>query len=435
MSASTDLAPTPSNSRLTGYIGWLLAALFFSYGWVLRVSPSVMVEQLMRDFAVTGAIIGNLSAVYFYAYAVLQMPVGLAHDRWGPRRVLTVMSLVAGSGALVFAMAPSVEIAYIGRALIGTGSAFALVGSMVLASRWLPQRNFAFFTGIALSIGLLGGAAGQGPLAFLVQMLGWREAMTIVAGGAVVLSLLIWILTRDHPPQSPLKKPPSTEKPVGALAALWQVARNRQTVYVSMFACLVGAPSLAFGALGGVPYTMQAFDISRTEAAFSMSFTLFGWMIGGPFWGWISDRLQRRKLPIIIGALITTSSMAAAIYMPGINLELFRIFLFINGFAAGTMAISYALIKEHNAGNGSGAAMGLVNMMAVAGGAIFQPIVGLLLDNQWQGVLVDGARIYSQEAYANAFILLPTLYFGSLVFGLCIRETHGRPVIKARLEK
>ncbi len=431
MSASFDLAPTPSKSRLIGYIGWLLATLFFSYGWVLRVSPSVMVEQLMRDFAVTGAIIGNLSAVYFYAYAVLQMPVGLAHDRWGPRRVLTVMSLVAGSGALVFAMAPTVEIAYIGRALIGTGSAFALVGSMVLASRWLPQRNFAFFTGIALSIGLLGGAAGQGPLAFLVQMLGWREAMTMVAGGAIVMSLLIWSLTRDHPPQNPVKKPPSTQKPVGALAALWQVARNRQTVFISMFAGLVGAPSLAFGALWGVPYTMQAFDISRAQAAFSMSFTLFGWMIGGPFWGWVSDRLQHRKLPIIIGALITTSSMAAAIYMPGINLELFRVFLFINGFAAGTMAISYALIKEHNAGNGSGAAMGLVNMMAVAGGAIFQPVVGLLLDSQWRGVLVDGARIYSQDTYNNAFLLLPTLYFGSLLFGLCIQETHGRPIIKA----
>ena len=153
-------------------------------------------------------------------------------------------------------------------------------------------------------------------------------------------------------------------------------------------------------------------------------------MIGGPFWGWISDRLQRRKLPIVIGAIISTSSMAAAIYTPGLNLELFRVFLFINGFAAGTMAISYALIKEHNAGNGSGAAMGLVNMMAVAGGAIFQPVVGLLLDSRWQGVLVDGARIYSQDAYAYAFLILPALYFASLLSGLSIQETYGRPVLK-----
>ncbi len=382
----------------------------------------------MRDFEVSGAIIGNLSAVYFYAYASLQMPVGLAHDRWGPRRVLCVMSLVAGSGAIIFAIAPTVEIAYIGRALIGTGSAFALVGSMVLASRWLPQRNFAFLTGIALSVGLLGGAIGQSPLAYLVQLRGWREAMMIVAVGAIVLSALIWVFTRDHPESDPGKKTLERRDSVGALAALWRVAKTRQTFPVSMFACLVGAPALAFGALWGVPYTMQAFDVTRTQAAFSMSFVLFGWMIGGPFWGWISDRIRRRKRPIIIGALITTSSMAAALYSPNISLEFYRALLFINGFAAGTMAISYALIKEHNAGNGSGAAMGLVNMMAVAGGAVFQPIVGLLLDAQWQGTMIDGARIYSQETYANAFLLLPVLYFGSLIFGLFIRETYARPV-------
>jgi len=387
-----------------------------------------MVEQLMRDFTVSGAIIGNLSAVYFYAYASLQMPVGLAHDRWGPRRVLTVMSLVAGVGAVIFALAPNVEVAYLGRAAIGTGSAFALVGSMVLASRWLPQKNFAFLTGIALSVGLMGGAIGQGPLAFLVQLRGWRDAMLIVAVGALVLSALIWVFTRDHPPQHSVEKTTRHHDSKGALAALWRVAKTRQTFPVSLFACMVGAPALAFGALWGVPYTMQAFDVSRAQAAFSMSFTLFGWMIGGPFWGWLSDKMQRRKQPIIIGALITTSSMAAALYTPGLNLEVYRALLFINGFAAGTMAISYALIKEHNAGNGSGAAMGLVNMMAVAGGAVFQPIVGMLLDYQWQGTLIDGARIYSLETYANAFVLLPVLYFCSLVFALFIRETYGQPI-------
>jgi MFS family permease len=261
-----------------------------------------------------------------------------------------------------------------------------------------------------------------------VQLRGWREAMLIVAVGALLLSILIWVFTRDHPSQNPVEKTTKPDNSGGALAALWRVAKTRQTFPVSMFACLVGAPALAFGALWGVPYTMQAFDVSRTQAAFSMSFTLFGWMIGGPFWGWISDKMQRRKQPIIIGALITTSSMTAALYAPGLNLEVYRVLLFINGFAAGTMAISYALIKEHNAGNGSGAAMGLVNMMAVAGGAVFQPIVGMLLDAQWQGTLIDGARIYSLEAYANAFALLPVLYFGSLVFGLCIRETYAQPV-------
>lgn len=384
----------------------------------------------MRDFAVSGAIIGNLSAVYFYAYASLQIPVGMAHDRWGPRRVLSVMSLVAGLGTLIFALAPTVEIAYLGRALIGTGCAFAVVGTMVLASRWLPPQNFTFFLGLAFSIGLIGGTIGQGPLAYVVHERGWRETMIILAGGAVVLSALIWLFTRDYPDNHPPQQATRTGNSSGALTALWGVAKNPQTIYASLFACLIGAPTLAFGGLWGVPYTMQAFDISRTDAAFAMSFVFVGWLFGGPFWGWASDRFQRRKLPILIGSTLTTITIIAALYTPGIDLNLYRLLLFINGFAGGAMTIGYPLVREHNANNksGAGAAMGLINMLAVAGGAFFQPIVGLLLDNQWDGTLVDGARVYSADAYANAFLLFPMLFIGSLVFGLLIRETYGKPV-------
>ena len=98
-----------------GFAGWFLAAFFFFYAWILRISPSVMVGDLMREFEVGGAVLGNLSAFYFYAYAILQMPAGVAHDRWGPRKVLAVSALVTGLGCLVFAEATNIEMAYLGR--------------------------------------------------------------------------------------------------------------------------------------------------------------------------------------------------------------------------------------------------------------------------------------------------------------------------------
>lgn len=382
----------------------------------------------MRDFAVSGAVLGNLSAVYFYFYASLQLPVGLAHDRWGPRRVLSVTALFAGVGVVVFAMAPTLGIAYLGRAMIGAGSAFALVGSMILASRWFATRHFALLSASAMSIGLLGGIGGQAPVAYLVQQEGWRQAMLLIASGALIMSVLIWLFTRDQPPGASITSPAQPQNKESIWAAAWKVAKHKQIILIALFTCTTGSSSLAFGALWGVPYTMLVYDIPRTEAAFAVSSILFGWVVGGPFWGWFSDKIGRRKLPIIIAPAITIASITAVIYLPGLSLDMYRLLLFVTGFCSAVMAIGYALVREQNIPSGMGAALGLVNMFAVGGGAIFQPLVGLFLDNLWDGTLADGVRVYTIENFNEAFLVLPILHLAALLIGLSIRETYCKPL-------
>ena len=411
---------------LIGLAGWLLAALAFFYAWVLRVSPSVMVEQLMADFNVSGAILGNLSAFYFYAYAALQMPVGIAHDRFGPRRVLTATLLVAGAGCVLFGLAPTVEVAYLGRALIGFGSAFGFVGSMVLAAAWFPARRFALFSGLALGLGIFGGVGGQAPLAYLVEAQGWRASMVMLSGGALVLSILTWLVVRDRPAAAAGDAHPSPPAPIRA--EFRRVTRRPQTLLISLYALLIAAPPLAFGGLWGVPYTMQVYGQGRPAAAFTVSFILFGYLIGGPAWGWLSDRWGRRKAPLVIAAAFCAVTLGAALFGPDLTLSQFRALLFLNGFGGAAMSVSYALVREHNAASGTGAALGLVNMSAVAGGAIFQPVVGFLLDRYWDGTLVAGARVYGAEAYLDAFLILPALYGGAVLVGLLTRETWCRPM-------
>src|SRR5439155_10942343 len=104
--------------RLLPLLGWLTGALFFFYAWVLRVAPSVMVEELMRDFAVGAAVLGNLSAAYFYGYAGMQIPVGVLLDRFGPRRLITIAALCCAAGSVLFATGTTLAVVTAGRFLI-----------------------------------------------------------------------------------------------------------------------------------------------------------------------------------------------------------------------------------------------------------------------------------------------------------------------------
>ncbi len=408
-----------------GLAAWALAAFGFFFAWILRVSPSVMIEPLMAEFQVGGALLGTLSGLYFYTYAILQAPAGLAMDRWGPRRALTIAAFVTAAGCALFAAAPNIEVAYLGRLLIGGGVAFAFLGSLVLASAWFPPRRFAVFSGLGMGVGLLGGIAGQAPVALAVENAGWRETMMILAAAALALAAAMWLVIRDGPRSRPARAPSGGGESV--LRGLWTVVRRSQTLYIAFFSGLMSSPMLAFGALWGVPYTMQAYGLSKVEAASVMAPILFGFTAGAPAWGWLSDRIGRRKPPMLAGAVTGFASVIAAIYIPGLPLTVYSILLFFVGFGGACMAVSYAAAREHSAGGGTGAALGFVNMCSVLGGAVFQPLLGWLLDLQWDGTLAAGARAYAVEAYRNAFFVLPAVYAIGFLCALRVRETFCRP--------
>ena len=174
---SSALPGSGESSRLLPLLGWLVGALFFFYAWILRVSPSVMVEELMRDFAVGGAIVGNLSALYFYGYAGMQIPVGLLLDRFGPRRLMTAAAGLVAVACLLFASSHGLASASLTRFLIGAGCAFSLVGAMAVAGQWFPRERFALLGGLAMMFGMAGGVFGQAPLRMAVDATDWRTTM------------------------------------------------------------------------------------------------------------------------------------------------------------------------------------------------------------------------------------------------------------------
>ena len=423
-----------SNSRNTAPGGarawfiWSLSALAFGYAFFQRVAPSVMISDLMAEFAISGAVLGYLSALYFYPYVLLQVPLGALLDRLGARRMLTIAISIAAIGSLLFGSAQSIEQAYVGRALVGVGSAVGFLGSLTLAAKWFPPHRFALLTGLTMLVAMASGIGAQAPLAALIEQIGWRNAM--YAGGAFagVLAVTIAMFVRNEPNRSTHAPAEPTQTWAGVWLGLKQAIGRREVWLIALVATAMSGPMLAFGGLWGVPYMMAEYGLQRPDAAFFVSVLLMGWAVGAPLAGWLSDLIGRRKSPILIAAVIETLLMSAIAFIPGLPLWLTIIILFGIGVSGAGMAITFALGREVNEPAIQGTVNGIINAMTVASGAILQPVIGLLLDWQWDGAMVDGARAYSTQDYRVAFISLVAWSFLAVLAVLPLRETFCKQI-------
>ncbi len=422
-----DTIPTVSASRVRvggagPWLMWSVAALFFAYGFFARVAPSIMVEDLMRDFAASGAIVGTLSAFYFYAYAGMQIPIGVALDRWGPRRMMALAAVVCGIGSILFGIAETLPVAYVGRLLIGGGSACAMIGTLKLASIWFPPNRFALVFGLTAAIGCAGAVAGQGPMASLVEVVGWREVQ--LGGGAlsIVCAFLIWGIVRDRTDGGAAVAMPGA----GLLDGLKRVLRNGQSWVLAFINAFMVAPLLSFGALWGVPYMKMAYGLTLPQAGLAASMMLIGHGFGAPVLGWMSDRIGLRKPILIVGTLIALLSFAAVIYAPGLPVMVAYLLLLVYGAMSSGSSIVYATAKENNPIECTGVTSGFVNMTTMGTSAVFQAVLGWILDLRWDGVEHAGARIYSVGAYQTAMTALIVTSAIAFILSFLVRETHCR---------
>jgi MFS family permease len=400
-------------------LGWLTGAVFFLYAWVLRVAPSVMVEELMRDLAVGGAVLGHLSGVYYYGYAGMQVPVGVLLDRFGPRRLMAGAGLVCAAGCVLFATGSTLAAVTVGRLLVGASSAFSLVGAMAVAARWFPADRFAVLSGWAMAMGMAGGVFGQAPLRLAVEASSWRTTVLLLGLGGAALAAAAWATVRD--------RWRGHAGMLGALHGLGAVARHPQTWLIALAGLGTAAPLLGFAGLWGVPFIEAAYGLPRATAATLTSMLFVGWGAGAPLFGWLSDRIGRRKAPLLTGLALETVALAAVVWIADLPAIALGGLCFLTGLFGSAQIVGFALVKENHPARLSGTAIGFVNGMVTGAGALFQPLVGLFLDLAWAGELAQGARVYAPEAYRVALSSLIACGAGAALCVLAVRETFCRP--------
>ncbi|CCD08673.1 putative Major facilitator family transporter [Legionella pneumophila subsp. pneumophila] len=402
---------------------FFLAASFYLYEFILQVAPSVMAESMMKTFGVTGQGFGVISAFYFYAYAPTQLPAGVLYDRYGPRKLMTFAIVLCAFGSAFFASTDSVFTACIGRFLIGIGSAFSFIGVLVLISRWFPPYYFAILAGVAQLMSSVGAMFGEMPLAALIDLVGWRSASFILAGVGFLLAILFWVFIRDYPHQQ------NQTIPDHYLRDEWKrlvaVCKHAYTWIIGGYAFAIWTPIAVFAALWGVPFLQEKFQVSVVAASGLCSMIWLGIGVGSPLLGWLSDKLESRRIALIISAVLGLIATLIILYWSELSYNWAYVVLFVLGLGAGGQTVSFAVVKENNTPELVGTASGFNNLSVLIGGAIFQPLVGYILQQTGSWRIVNGAHVYSISSYQTALLVMPICFLASLLIAtFLLKESH-----------
>jgi MFS family permease len=404
-----------------------IGMLFYCYNYFLRVSPSVMQNDLMQSLHISASQFGNLAAFYYYAYTPMQIPVGMIYDRFGARLVLFFACLMAISGLAVFIHSDNLAYASAGRFLIGFGTAFAYIGVLKIASLWLAPNRFATVAGLTTAFGMASAIFSDNYLTKFVQELGYRDSLYTTLAVGVVLSFVILLFMRNKPKagllQSRLPAKPLTFPQL--MKALKVVLRNPQMWLIGLIGCLFYLPASVFLDLWGIPYLKTVYHLTPVAAAHMVSMTFIGWIIAGPSIGALSDKIKLRRTPLIICAVMSAILLSAVFYVPEIPIKVLYVIFFFIGIFCGAHPLCFALGKENSPNEISGTAVAVTNTLIMIGGVVFQPIVGKLLDwHASSSQMVNGALVYTSSDYTYALSVVPVGLIIAIVLTMFVKETH-----------
>jgi len=406
------------------WIVCLCSSLYFFYEFIqLNIFNSLDV-YLMNEFHINAVETGHLSSLYFYANLIFLFPAGLLLDRFSTRKLIIMAMIIGSTSTLFFSMSHSLFITAICRFLTGVGAAFCFLSCIRIASRWFPPQKLALATGVIVTMAMLGGAVAQTPFAMLINHVGWRDAMMLNGLLGYGITVLIWFTVKDYPPgESALREAEPKAEKLGIIKSLLFVIKNFQNWVCGLFTALLNLPIFILGAIWGIMYLNQVHHFSTTQASYATAMLFFGTIIGSPLFGFVSDRLLKRKLPMIVGGVASLAVVLSLMYVPDLSLNTVVVLFFMLGFFTSAQILSYPLIAEHNPINMTSTAISIASSCIMISGIIAQPLFGWFMQRNWDQTFVNGHPSYSIQDINNGMLIMPLMFIVSLLLTFFIKES------------
>ncbi|MEM3366536.1 MAG: MFS transporter [Candidatus Methanomethyliaceae archaeon] len=389
-----------------------LSSLYF-FSIVHRVGVAVIAFDIMREFSTDASLLGLMSSMYFFPYALAQIPVGLLLDRIGIRRTVTILATISCIGSLIFSLSPSLLLLTLGRALVGFGVGGFYVSSLKAIAVWFESRRFATLAGLLTSIGNLGAIFASYPLAVMSLSFGWRHSFLIISVVMVALTILAWFRIEDE----------SRER----FHSKQSVSNDLKTVFsYREFQKMIIVPFLVYGlfisfqGLWGGPFLMDVYGMNKSDAGALILFIGLGFMIMSPVAGYISDKIMRRK-PVLLAGMVMSLVFWLLVSFFGNSLGSYALMatLFLLGTSFAFCNIYMTISKELFGSEISGTSMASFNTFAFLGAGFFQYFMGFLLDS-----LYGGARSF--PSYQFIFFLATVCIVVAMIPAIMSKESFRR---------
>ncbi len=363
--------------------GTVLFAYFLIVGQ--RTAPGLITDQLMKDFHVSASIIGLMNSIQFFAYAGLQIPIGLLSDRYGPNRFLIIGALLTGIGSVIYSLAPNEYVLIFSRLLVGMGDATIFVNLVLILNQWFKAKEFVKLIGMIALIAGLGSLSATVPFSMWISFAGWRMPFLTIGIILMLSSYLLYIVLVSKPKQIFKDDSKVNKSSIKDRESVWKILRRvfstRQAW--ATFLCHFGVVGTYVGFIGswGVPYGIHVFGMPRSEASKLIMYGLLGAMIGGPLIGWITSRLGSiKKIYTLVHIIVLFSWIG--LFVSGVKPPFIMVvvLLFIIGFGNGASSLTFAVVRESFSTKEVGVVSGFSNMGGFLSAVLFPSVFGNVLD-------------------------------------------------------
>jgi len=381
-----------------------ILALMFMLGFFYRVSLAVTASDLSADLALTAAQLGVLSGIFFYVFAIVQIPLGPLLDSYGGRRVISVSGIITATGALTLAMAPGYPAALAGRLLLGVGTACILMGSLKVYTNWFSAQEFPAVSGLMVAAGNIGSLCATAPLAFALSHYGWRRIFLVSSLAQTMITIAVYFVVLDEPALKEATEISITKKDLATRTLQsWRIIASSPAFWLAaLLAFFWYANYMVLLALWGGPYLMEAVGLSRVETGNMLLCISLGFIIGSLLLGrvinFMSGSLEKT---ILCGQTLLMIAMTAMLGpAESFPRPLLTATFFLIGLASSSGAIIYPLARELVPHNIAATAMTCVNFFLLMGAASMQQIMG-----EFVSLFPHTQTGYPAHAYHGAFLI------------------------------
>ncbi|MBN2372911.1 MFS transporter [bacterium] len=436
---------------------WLIFGLFaiaYVFVYFHRFALSVVAVDLNKAFSASAGLMGVLGSVYFYCYAFMQFPAGLLSDSLGPRKSAAIFLIIASFGSILFGLAPNLIIAIFARFLVGLGVSMVFIPTLKILSQWFRASEFAFMAAILNAMGGVGMLISAAPLALMSSLFGWRISFELIGLITVILAIFVWIIVRDRPSDMGLPSiakiddvrnkddknkddynhnkyekfddTDTQQKRIPMWEGVRQVITNRHFWPVAIWFFFDCGVFFGFGALWSGPYLMHVYGKTQAEAGFILSMIAVGMIGGSPLISFLSDKVfkSRKKVLILCSSGLVADILLLNLIPKGLSMSvLLAVFLILSICSSAVVAIAFTNTKELFPVEIAGTCAGAVNLFPFLGGAVFQPLLGWVLDLYSKP---ESTKEYTIRAYSAQLKILLAASVLTLLCTFFIKETFHK---------